>query len=100
MENETQTQSINSTVPITIASTEIKPNAVYTTEETRDLLKVSTSTIKRMLKKGLIRANKVGGQYRILGKEILRIVSPTIEKRAEKQYVMLKKRIIKVINKW
>ena len=56
--------------------------------------------LKRMLKKGLIRANKVGGQYRILGKEILRIVSPTIEKRAEKQYVMLKKRIIKVINKW
>ena len=56
--------------------------------------------LKRMLKKGLIRANKVGGQYRILGKEISRIVSPTIEKRAEKQYVMLKKRIIKVINKW
>ena len=51
---------------------EIKPNAVYTTDETKDLLKISTSTMKRMLKKGLIRANKVGGQYRILGKEILR----------------------------
>ena len=59
MENETQTQSINSTVPITIASTEIKPNAVYTTEETRDLLKVSTSTIKRMLKKALSAQTKL-----------------------------------------
>lgn len=79
---------------------EVMPNAIYTTEETKNLLKISTSTIKRMLKHGLIRANKVGGQYRILGKEILRLVSPSLEKRAEKQYAMLKKRIIKVINRW
>ena len=48
---------------------EIKPNSVYTTKETRNILKVSESTIKRFLKRGIIRANKVGGQYRILGKE-------------------------------
>ena len=65
---------------------EIKPNAVYTTSETQELLKVSNSTIKRLLKKGLIKANKVGGQYRILGKEILRLVSPTTEQRAVKLY--------------
>jgi len=79
---------------------EIKENAVYTTEETRNLLKVSESTIKRMLKNGLIRANKVGGQYRILGKEILRIISPELEYKSGKAYMKVKKKVIDVINKW
>ncbi len=79
---------------------EIKSNEVYTTVETQKLLKVSSSTIKRMLKKGLIRANKVGGQYRILGKEILRLVSPTIEKGAIKSYLNLKNKVVDKINKW
>lgn len=79
---------------------EIKPNAVYTTEETRALLKISTSTIKRMLKKGLIRANKVGGQYRIMGKEILRLVSPEVEKKAITQYLKVKQKVVDKINKW
>ena len=79
---------------------EIKPNAVYTTNETQELLKVSNSTIKRMLKNGLIRANKVGGQYRILGKEILRLVSPEVEQKAVKSYLKVKKRVVDKINKW
>jgi len=79
---------------------EIKPNAVYTTEEAQNLLKVSNSTIKRMLKKGLIRANKVGKQYRILGKEILRLVSPEVEKQAVKSYLEIKKKVVDKINKW
>ncbi len=79
---------------------EIKKNAVYTTGEAQELLKISNSTIKRMLKKGLIRANKVGGQYRILGKELLRIVSPELEKGATKSYLGLKNKIVKKINKW
>jgi len=58
---------------------EIKENAVYTPKETEELLKISTSTVKRMLKKGLIRTNKVGGQYRIMGKELLRVLSPQLE---------------------
>lgn len=79
---------------------EIKPNAVYTTNETQKLLKISNSTIKRMLKNGLLKANKVGGQYRVLGKEILRLVSPEVEKKAIKSYLNIKKKIIKTINKW
>lgn len=79
---------------------EIKPNAIYTTSETQKLLKISNSTIKRMLKKGLIRANKVGGQYRILGKEILRLVSPEAEKKAVKSYLNIKKKVVDKINKW
>lgn len=80
--------------------TEIRENAIYTTGETQELLKISNSTIKRLLKRGLIRANKVGGQYRILGKEILRLVSPELEKQAIKSYLKLKKKVVERINKW
>jgi len=80
--------------------TEINPNEVYTTSETQKLLKVSNSTIKRLLKKGLIRANKIGGQYRILGKELLRLLSPKLEHKAEKKYMALKRKIVKTINPW
>ena len=79
---------------------EIKANAVYTTNETRDLLKISDSTIKRLLKRGILRANKVGGQYRILGKEILRLISPELEKKSTQAYMGVKKKAVKVINKW
>lgn len=81
-------------------SEEIKPNGVYTTSETQDILRISESTIKRLLKKGLLRANKVGGQYRILGKEILRLLSPEIEKEAVKSYLAVKNKIVNKINKW
>lgn len=81
-------------------SEEIKPFAVYTTAETQKLLKISESTIKRMLKKGLIKANKVGGQYRILGKEILRLVSPEVEQKAIESYLNIKKKVVDKINKW
>lgn len=79
---------------------EIKENAVYTTKEVQSLLKISESTMKRLLKKGILKANKVGGQYRILGKEILRLISPELEKKAEKAYMKAKKKAVDVINKW
>lgn len=79
---------------------EINPNEVYTTQETQDLLKVSNSTMKRLLKRGLIKANKVGGQYRILGKEILKTVSPTIERQAVWTYQQLKKKVKRKIKNW
>jgi excisionase family DNA binding protein len=79
---------------------EIKENAVYTTAETQKLLKISNSTIKRMLKNGLLKANKVSGQYRVLGKEILRLVSPVVEKKAITSYLNIKKKVVDKINKW
>jgi excisionase family DNA binding protein len=57
----------------------IHENTIYTPKETQEYLKVSQSTMTRMLKTGLIRAAKVGKQYRIMGKEILRVLSPKIE---------------------
>jgi excisionase family DNA binding protein len=64
----------------------INENEVYTPQETKDLLKVSSSTLTRMIKKGLIRTARVGKQYRIMGKEILRVLSPELEDKVGKAY--------------
>jgi excisionase family DNA binding protein len=79
---------------------DIKPNRVYTTEEARDFLKISESTIKRLLKRGALKAYKVGGQYRIWGAEILRQVSPTVEDKVYGVYSQLKSKAKKAIAKW
>lgn len=79
---------------------EIKPNKIYTTEEAQDYLRVSNSTIKRFLKNGIIQANKVGGRYKILGNELLRLVSPSRETKFEKLYYRLKEKTKKTIEKW
>jgi len=55
---------------------EIKENTVYTREEAEELLKISRSTMMRLIKKGVIRAAKIGGQYRILGSELFRVLLP------------------------
>lgn len=79
---------------------EIRPGAVYTTTETQKLLRISESTIKRLLKRGLIRANKIGGQYRILGREILRALSPDMERDALRSYRKLKRDVSRKIKSW
>ena len=79
---------------------EIKPNSVYTTKEAQEYLKVSNSTIKRLLKKGIIKANKVGGSYRILGKELLLLVSPRTERKVTGAYRRLKEKTKKTIERW
>ena len=77
---------------------EIKESAVYTPIEAQKLLKISSSTMTRLIKKGLIRAAKIGGQYRILGKEILRAVSPELEDRVGKFYNKGRKWIHEEVN--
>jgi excisionase family DNA binding protein len=69
---------------------EIRPYEIYTTKETELLLKVSKSTLKRLLKSGLLRAKKVGKQYRIMGHEILTLVSPRLDKKATSAYQKIK----------
>lgn len=64
----------------------INSHEIYTPAESRALLKVSASTLTRMIKKGLIRAAKVGKQYRIMGKELLRVVSPKLEDQVGRAY--------------
>ena len=79
---------------------EILPHGVYTTEEAEKLLKISNSTMKRMLKSGLIKANKVGKQYRILGLELLRIVSPEVQGKAVEKYLTIKKKVLEKTSNW
>ncbi len=78
----------------------IDPNKIYTTEEVRSFLKVSESTMKRMIKNGIIKAYKVSGQYRIWGSEILSLVSPKLESWVYRIYVRTRERIRKIIDKW
>jgi len=78
----------------------IEPNKIYTTEETRNILRISESTIKRWLKNGIIQANKIGGRYKILGSEILRLVSPTLEENTRKFYRELKEKTKKALKDW
>jgi len=79
---------------------EIKPYKIYTPKEARDFLKVSESTMKRMLKTGIIKAYKVSGQYRIWGNEILMLVSPKLESRVYRAYFNLRNKIERIIKKW
>jgi excisionase family DNA binding protein len=79
---------------------EINPKEIYTTKETQDFLKISESTIKRMLKKGIIKAYKVGGTYRIWGDEILRLVSPGAERKIYSAYRKLRSKAKETIEKW
>jgi excisionase family DNA binding protein len=65
---------------------EIKENEAYTTQEAQQLLKVSPSTTMRLIRKGIIRTARVGKQYRIMGKELLRLLSPKLEDRVGKVY--------------
>ncbi|MEK7540658.1 MAG: helix-turn-helix domain-containing protein [Patescibacteria group bacterium] len=79
---------------------EIKPGKVYTPKEARDFLKVSDSTMKRMIKSGIIEAYKVSGQYRIWGDEILKLISPKLELNVFKVYKKLKNKTREAIEKW
>ncbi|HJW83497.1 MAG TPA: helix-turn-helix domain-containing protein [Anaerolineae bacterium] len=44
---------------------EIEPNAVYSREETAQLLGVSLSTVRRMIAEGHLRASQLNGGRRI-----------------------------------
>jgi len=79
---------------------EIKPKEIYTTKEAQDFLKISSSTIKRLLKRGILKAYKVGGTYRIWGSEILSLVSPKLEKKVYRVYKKIRNKTKKAIEKW
>lgn len=79
---------------------EIEPGKIYTTEETRNFLKVSDSTMKRMIKGEIIKAYKVSGQYRIWGHEILKLVSPGFESKVLEIYRKVRGKTKDAINRW
>ncbi len=79
---------------------EIKPEKIYTPKEARDFLKISESTMKRMIKNGIINTYKVSGQYRIWGREILSLVSDKVATKGGEVYLGVKEGVKKVIEKW
>ena len=79
---------------------EIKPREVYTTKEAQEFLKVSPSTMKRLIKSGIITAYKVGGVYRIWGDEILKNLSPKTGEKLYNIYHNFKEKTRKTIEKW
>lgn len=83
-----------------IGMTEINPKELYTTKETQDFLKVSSSTMKRMIKNGIIEAHRVGGSWRIWGDDILLLVSPKLEKKVYGIYKKMKDKTREAIEKW
>lgn len=78
----------------------IQPSKIYTTKETQDFLKISESTMKRMIKNGVIKAYKVSGQYRIWGNEILKLVAPQLKYKIWRLYMKIKNKVINTIKKW
>ena len=64
----------------------IEENKVYTPQETISILKISDSTFRRLIRKGALRAGKIGGQYRILGRNILALLSPSLPGKVKRAY--------------
>lgn len=64
----------------------VEEHEVYTPQETITLLKISDSTFRRLIRKGALKAAKIGGQYRILGKHILQLLSPSLPGKVKSVY--------------
>ena len=64
----------------------LKENEIYTPQETIAILKISDSTFRRLIRRGVFRAAKIGGQYRIMGGEILRLLNPNLPAKMKKVY--------------
>lgn len=67
----------------------VEEHEVYTPQETITLLKISDSTFRRLIKKGVLRAAKIGGQYRILGRNILQLLNPSLPGKVKKSYKLV-----------
>ncbi|MFA5337760.1 MAG: helix-turn-helix domain-containing protein [Candidatus Omnitrophota bacterium] len=53
---------------------QVIPNEIYTPKEAEEILKLSRSTIQRLIKQSKLKTVKIGRQHRILGREILKMV--------------------------
>jgi excisionase family DNA binding protein len=73
----------------------VEAHEVYTPQETITLLKISDSTFRRLIRKGVLRAAKIGGQYRILGKHILQLLNPKLPAKVRSAYNSIVKDIDK-----
>lgn len=75
---------------------EVREHEIYTLEETASLLKISRSTFLRLIKRGVLETCKVGGQYRVLGKEILALFNPRVQQRAKTAYNKMRNKLERI----
>ncbi|KAF0135255.1 MAG: hypothetical protein FD145_81 [Candidatus Saganbacteria bacterium] len=64
----------------------VDENEVYTPQEVTTILKISDSTFRRLIRSGFLNAAKIGGQYRVLGKNILILLNPNLPGKVKKVY--------------
>jgi len=64
----------------------VHEHQVYTPQEVQQALKISDSTFRRLIRKGVLRAAKIGGQYRILGRNILQLLDPSLPGKVKRVY--------------
>ncbi len=64
---------------------EIQEKAIYTTGEVAQILKLSTITVGRKIRRGEIPATKIGKGYRMLGNDILEVFGWSDKKRTGMQ---------------
>ena len=64
----------------------VQEHEIYTPKEIIALLKIYDSTFRRLIRKGVLRAAKIGGQYRILGRHILQLLNPSLPGKVKRVY--------------
>ena len=64
----------------------IEENSVYTPQETITILKISDSTFRRLIRNGVLRVAKIGGQYRVLGKHLLELLDPQLPTKVHRTF--------------
>ena len=60
----------------------IRDDQIYRPAEVAQALRVSTVTLTRAIRSGKLKAFRVGGQWRILGEEVIRYIEHETNKRS------------------
>lgn len=60
-----------------MAKRKVKEPDVYTVEEVADILRISTSSVTKMIREGNLAAIKIGSMYRIPRRVVAKIVNPS-----------------------
>ncbi|MDQ7839149.1 MAG: helix-turn-helix domain-containing protein [Thermodesulfobacteriota bacterium] len=63
---------------------ELRDNEIYTIEEAAQILKVSQTTIRRKIRSGELRSNRLGRLHRIRGEELFKLFLDTGEEGGRK----------------
>ena len=69
-----------------MANDMIKGEQVYTPQEVAQVLKVSAATVSRAIRDGKLKGLRVGGQWRILGSDLVRYLNAETQAALERNH--------------